>query len=82
VSVAFPGRIHVLLGTSAGVEYFTRPATGNWTRVALAPTDRRPASQHLWSEVAIRLDQATGHLLAVFIRFDDVAPGVYVLTKP
>jgi len=70
------GRVHVLLSGDFGVRYYTKPATGPWS----SATRTRNAA---WSG-AIRLDQASGALLAVFTRAPSthISASIYAMTRP
>jgi hypothetical protein len=69
------GRLHVLIGTTAGVRYFTKPVSGPWSRATLTSA--------IAADVAIRLDTTRNRLLAVYAReTKGQAASVYALTKP
>jgi hypothetical protein len=71
------GRVHVLVGGETGLLYLTRSSDGRWARTKVASTKGAPSP-------ALRLDPATGTLLAVYVApSHEWGPGrIYALTKP
>jgi len=69
------GRVHVLVAGS-GVRYYSKPAAGAWTGQLLSSSAALGA--------AIRLDQSSGTLLAVYSRqlSNGDSGSIYYLTKP
>lgn len=70
------GRVHVLVGGESGLRHYTDTATGPWSVLKL--------SSAIVTSCAIRLDPATGTLLAVYARASDekISASIYAFTKP
>ena len=67
------GRIHVLVGSQAGLRYFTAAPGGTWTRTTVASTKDVISP-------ALRLDPATGKLLGVYIDPFETSRRIYSFT--
>ncbi|MDP9481912.1 MAG: hypothetical protein M3P84_01670 [Chloroflexota bacterium] len=70
------GRPHVLISRRSGLWYFTTASAGKWTGI-------RASSKSWPSSPLLRLDPATGTLLAVYIDSPfTTSSRIYALTKP
>ena len=70
---ATTGRVHVLVGSQAGLRYFTAAPSGTWTRTTVASTKGAQST-------ALRLDPATGKLLGVYIGAWGTSMRIYEFT--
>jgi hypothetical protein len=68
------GRVHVLVGADSGLVYYTKASNGGWTHARVASTADAGSP-------IIRLDQAKGTLLVVYIGASSAGNRIYALTK-
>jgi hypothetical protein len=67
------GRVHLVMATSSGMTYYTKPSGGTWQQEKLAP-------RHATFPVIAR-DSATGRVLIMYIDYGEDTSGVYAISK-
>jgi hypothetical protein len=65
------GRVHVLVSSSDGLVYLSRPVSGSWSKQTF--------DKIYPSDAVIRIDPFTGALLLAYIRYDGDETRVYVM---